>query len=276
MNITGIIKDAFLFPSKNIKRFAIYSLLSVLMVGFAFVGIIIYALGLLDAQNYLFGGIFLIISMLVGFIIYGYRIKVIKSGIEHDDKVPAFEWYETFMTGFDNAIVSLVYFIIPALIVAITLYDANLFGNVAAIGHEFVSQIINVYNMSTTVNLAITAIFNSVVNFVIYLAIIITVSLIVFAIFSIIQTLAEARLANTGSLSEALNIWGAVKDIKRIGICKVILVLILIFVITAIIEIVLAIITLQFLALAILYIITTPYLALFAKRALGLLYSDIV
>lgn len=276
MNITGIIKDAFLFPSKNIKRFAIYSLLSVLMVGFAFVGIIIYALGLLDAQNYLFGGIFLIISMLVGFIIYGYHIKVIKSGIEHDDNVPAFKWYETFMTGFDNAIVSLVYFIIPALIVAVVWYDTNVFGNAVAIGHEFVSQIISVYKMNTSINLAITAISNTVINFVISLAITVTVALIVFVIFSILQTLAEARLANTGSLREALDIWGVVKDLTRIGIGKVILVLILILVITAIIEIVFTMIVLQYLVLAILYIILLPYLALFAKRALGLLYSDIV
>ena len=276
MNITGIIKDAFLFPSKNIKRFAIYSLLSVLMVGFAFVGIIIYALGLLDAQNYLFGGIFLIISMLVGFIIYGYHIKVIKSGIEHDDNVPAFKWYETFMTGFDNAIVSLVYFIIPALIVAVVWYDTNVFGNAVAIGHEFVSQMISVYKMNTSINLAITAISNTVINFVISLAITVTVALIVFVIFSILQTLAEARLANTGSLREALDIWGAVKDLTRIGIGKVILVLILILVITAIIEIVFTMIVLQYLILAILYIILLPYLALFAKRALGLLYSDIV
>lgn len=276
MNITGIIKDAFLFPSKNIKRFAIYSLLSVLMVGFAFVGIIIYALGLLDAQNYLFGGIFLIISMLVGFIIYGYHIKVIKSGIEHDDNVPAFKWYETFMTGFDNAIVSLVYFIIPALIVAVVWYDTNVFGNAVAIGHEFVSQMISVYKMNTSINLAITAISNTVINFVISLAITVTVALIVFVIFSILQTLAEARLANTGSLREALDIWGAVKDLTRIGIGKVILVLILILVITAIIEIVFTMIVLQYLVLAILYIILLPYLALFAKRALGLLYSDIV
>lgn len=276
MKITGIIKDAFLFPSKNIKRFAIYILLSVLMVGFAFVGIITYALGLLDAQYYLFGGIFLIISMLVGFIIYGYHIKVIKSGIEHDDNVPAFKWYETFMTGFDNAIVSLVYFIIPALIVAVVWYDTNVFGNAVAIGHEFISQMISVYKMNTSINLAITAISNTVVNFVISLAITVTVALIVFVIFSILQTLAEARLANTGSLREALDIWGAVKDLTRIGIGKVILVLILILVITAIIEIVFTMIVLQYLVLAILYIIIAPYLALFAKRALGLLYSDIV
>ena len=108
------------------------------------------------------------------------------------------------------------------------------------------------------------------------LAITVTVALIVFVIFSILQTLAEARLANTGSLREALEIWGAVKDLTRIGIGKVILVLILILVITAIIEIVFTMIVLQYLVLAILYIIIAPYLALFAKRALGLLYSDIV
>lgn len=276
MHITGIIKDAFLFPSKNIGRFAIYLLLSVLMIGFAFGGVLTYSFGLFDAENYLLGGIYLIISMLIGFIIVGYHIKVIKSGIELYDDVPVFELFEDFMTGFDNFLVSLVYFIITALIVVVVACDTNLFGNTISVGQEVVSQIFNVYIMGDSINLAINAISHTVTNFVTSLAITLAVALIVFVIFSILQTIAEARLANTGSVREALNIFESAKDIKRIGIGKVILVLLLVVLIIAIIEIILITFLSYYLfLLLIFYIIITPYLTLFTQRAIGLLYSDI-
>ena len=86
----------------------------------------------------------------------------------------------------------------------------------------------------------------------------------------------EARLANTGSLKNALNIYSSAKDISRIGVGKVLLLSIVIFVIVIIIESVLAIIFDHLQVLSILTIIITPYIALFGQRALGLLYSDIV
>ena len=78
-----------------------------------------------------------------------------------------------------------------------------------------------------------------------------------------------------GSLSEALNIFEAAKDIRRIGVGKVIVLIILIIIIIAVIEIVLSAIFSLLPILSILSIIVTPYLAFFAQRAVGLLYSDI-
>ena len=276
MNITEIIKDAFLFPSKNTGRFAIYLLLSVLMIGFALGGAFTYALGIIDAENYLAGGVYLIISILIGLIIAGYHINVIKSGIEHDDNVPVFELYENFMTGFDNFIVSLVYFIIPALIVILVGFDTNLFGNAIAVVKEFVLQIFNVYIMGGSIDIAVNAISLALTNFLNSLAITITAALILFLIFSILQLMAEARLANTGSIREALNILGAAKDITRIGVGKVILLLLAVVVVIAVIEIILIIALSYFpFLLSIIYIIMTPYIVLVTQRAIGLLYSDI-
>ncbi len=276
MKTTGIIKDAFLFPSKNTGRFAIYLLLSVLMVGFALGGVFTNAFGFIDAENYLTGGIYLIISMLIGFIIAGYHIKVIKSGIEHDGNVPVFKLYENFMTGFDNFIVSMVYFIIPSLIVMLVGLDTNLFANVIAVVKEFALQIFNVYIMGESMDIAVKAISLALTNFLSSLAITIAVALILFVIFSILQLMAEARLANTGSIREALNIFEAAKDIARIGVGKVILLLLSVVVIIAVIEIILMMALTYFpFLLSIIYIIMTPYLVLVTQRALGLLYSDI-
>lgn len=276
MNITEIIKDAFLFPSKNTGRFAIYLLLSVLMVGFAMGGIFTYAFGIIDAENYLTGGIYLIISMLIGFIISGYHIKVIKSGINHEDNVPVFELYENFMTGFDNVLVLILYFITPTLIVMLVGFGTNLFGNAMEVVKEFVLQIFNVYIMDSSIDIAVNAISLALTNFLNSLAITVTVALVVFLIFSIIYLMAEARLANTGSLKEALNIFEAVKDIKRIGVGKFVLLLLAIVVVITIIELILIIaLTFYPFLLSVIYIILTPYMVLVSQRALGLLYSDI-
>ncbi len=274
--MTGIIKDALLFPSKNTGRFAIYLLLSVLMTGFAIGGVFTNALGLFDGENYLLGGIYIIISIMISFLIAGYHIKVIKSGIDHDDEVPVFELYKDFMTGFDNTVVSLVYFIIPALIVLLVALDTNLFANAIAVVHEVVYQTFNVYIMGTSTALAATAITYTFEKFVGSLAMTVTAAIIIFAIFFVIQNMAEARLANTGSLKEALNIFEAIKDIARIGVGRVILLILVLFLVIAVIDIIfIAVLSYFPFLLSVIYIVITPYLALFTQRALGLLYSEI-
>ena len=274
MNITGIIKDAFLFPSKHTGRYAIYLLLSVLLVLFAIGGLLTYSFGILDSENYLTGGMYFLIALIIGILIEGYHIKVIKSGIDHDDNVPAFQLFEDFMTGFNNTVVSIVYFIIPALIVALVAADTNLFGNAVAVIKEFILQTYNAYIMGGS--FAVNALSATLSNFVGSLVITITAALIIFLIFAFLQSMAEARLANTGSLKEALDIFESTKDIMRIGVGKTILVIILILLIIAIIELILVVVLSSYLfLLAVLVSIITPYLILVTQRALGLLYSDI-
>lgn len=270
MNVTEIIKDAFLFPSKNIERFAIYLILSWFMAWFAIMGVLTYASGVIAAKNYLTGGMYLIISLLIGFIIAGYHINVIKSGIELDDNVSAFEWYENFMTGFDNVLVSILYFIIPVLIVLLIGLSTNVLGNAIAIVKEFALLIFNDYIMGGSLDITVNTVSHAT-----SIAITSAVALILFVIFSFLQSMAKTRLANTGSVREALNIFEAAKDITRIGVGKVIQSILLLVVIIPIIEIILIVIFKGFLFLLPLNIIIIPYLALAFQRALGVLYSDI-
>ena len=103
----------------------------------------------------------------------------------------------------------------------------------------------------------------------------IIVALVVFVIFSFFHTMAQARLANTDSLFEALNVFEAAKDITRIGVTKVIILILLVIIIISVIEAILSAIFSYVPLLSILSIIITPYLIFFAQRAIGLLYSDI-
>lgn len=276
MKITEIIKDAFLFPSKNTGRFAIYLLLSVLMAGFILGGILTYGLGFLDGQNFLLGGIYLIIALLIGCILTGYHISIIKSGIERDDEVPVFKLFENFMTGFDNLVVAIFYFLIPTLIVLLIAMDTNLFTYVWSFIRELGVQLFNVYIIGSSPDLAVNALSPILSNFAGSLSVTITAALILYFIFYILLSLAEARLANTGSVREALNMYEVLKDIKRIGVGRLILCILLIFIIFALIESILVIVLGNYVfLLLVLVIIISPYLSLVARRAVGLIYSDI-
>lgn len=276
MNITEIIKDAFLFPSKNMERFAVYLVLSVLMTVFILGGTLVYPWGFFNVDNYAIGGIYLVIALVIGFFISGYHLKVIKSGIELDDEVPVFELGENFLGGFEITIISVFYFIIQAFIIAVAVLATNVFGNAIATVQEIRLQIFNVFFMVNSADIAVDAISNAVFNFIISLAITIAVALIVFLIFSILQSASQARLANTDSLKDALDIFEAAKDIKRIGIVKVLLLVLLVLVIIAVMGIIFISLFSYFpLLLSVIYIILVPYIALAIQRLIGLAYSDI-
>lgn len=276
MNITEIIKDAFLFPSKNMERFAVYLVLSVLMTVFILGGTLVYPWGFFNVDNYAIGGIYLVIALVIGFFISGYHLKVIKSGIELDDEVPVFELGENFLGGFEITIISVFYFIIQAFIIAVAVLATNVFGNAIATVQEIRLQIFNVFFMVNSADIAVDAISNAVFNFIISLAITIAVALIVFLIFSILQSASQARLANTDSLKDALNIFETLKDIKRIGIVKVLLLVLLVLVIIAVMGVIFIILFNYLpLAVSVIYIILVPYIALAIQRLIGLAYSDI-
>ncbi|WP_295723697.1 DUF4013 domain-containing protein [uncultured Methanobrevibacter sp.] len=245
------------------------------MIGFVIGGIVTYSFGFINEEDYLIGGIYLLIAMMIGFILYGYRLRVIKSGIELDDNVPSFELYENFMTGFDNFVVTLFYYIIPALIVLVVGYGTHLRDNAINVVWEFVSQIINCIIGNST-GFTLNTLSHAATNFLNSLFITITAALILFIIFSILKFAAEARLANTGSLKEALNIFGALKDIIRIGIVRVLILVLLVIVIIAVIGIIFITLFAYYpFLLTIIYSILTPYLILVTQRAIGLTYSDI-
>ena len=274
MDITEIISDAFVFPSKNIKTLLIYIILSIIVSALSIIGTIVYVFGFISPECFLWGGLAVIVSMLIGWVMSGYLISVVKSGIELDDKVPEFKWWDNFITGFDNFIVSIVYFIIPAFIVVVTGYITNIYGNIITVVQETVSQLLNFF-MGTSTTIAFDAISQAMANLIISLTVTVAVAIILFIIFSFLQTMAEARLANTGSLSEALNIFEAAKDITRIGVGKVILLILLIIIIVGIIEAILSFIFSFVPILSIISVFISPYLIFFAQRAVGLLYSDI-
>ena len=275
MEITDIIKEAFIFPSTDLAKLAIYIALSFVSVLLSVLGLALFVLGLLDNGAYAVIGVVLFIAGLVlGFILSGYLMSILKSGIDGDENVPEFKWKENLITGIKYLIVNIVYFIIPAIIVLIVGWITNVYGLSAEIFTKMMTasmnapanatvDIANVVPQSTFVSLGNAMLITGIVAFILFL------------IFLFIETMGESRLANTDSLGDALNVVEAFKDIGRIGWGKVIAVVVLIFLIVAVINAVISGINSYINGFSIISIIVTPYLIFFSSRATGLLYADI-
>lgn len=267
MEIVEIIKDSFIFPTKNLKAIAIYLGLSFVIAVTGGLGVI---LAVLDGSAFMLicALIFIILAVLTVLVLSGYEINIIKTGIDLKERAPGIDLKNNLVMGIKAVIVSVVCFIVPMIIMLFVAFLTKLPGDLINIAREFNQTAINYNTFSILPQKILAHLFGSMLTIII-------VGVILFVLFSFIQYMANARLANTGSLSEALNIIEAVKDISRIGFTKVIVTIILIIAIMLVINGVLSYIYQQVPDLSILNIIVVPFLVLAANRANGLLYSDI-
>lgn len=278
MEIMEIIKESFIFPSNNLEKLVIYIVITFAM-GLLFVGgIMLSVLGLSGDQAFLsiLGIILFIAGIIASFIISGYQLGILKSGIDQVDEAPSFDWKNDLINGIKLLIVTIVYFIIPAIITLIIALLTNLPGNIFNVIQEASVAPANVTAMANSTGVATSAVSQATIAALgTSIAVTSIVAIVLFIIFAFLATMGNARLANTGSLGEALNIPEAFRDIGRIGYAKVIGVILLSVVIVAVIQAILGYLYGQIPQLSILSVIVTPYLMFFTQRATGLLYSDI-
>ena len=274
MNMIEIIKNAFIFPSKNLETLSVFAILSILSGAFAVEGIVTCLFGIINIWNLLIGAICIVIAIIIGLITRRISIQCIKSGIDLEEKLPDFNWWQSLGTGLNKVIITIFYFMVPALLVVGVALITNLIGGIITFV-DGISTIVSSAMIGDTI-VAADAIYHASIQLLISLSLTISAAMIIFLIFSFFQAMGEARLAHTGSLKKALNIIGAARDITRIGVGRVILLSIILFVIISIIQFILSVIFNQLPVLSILFIVITPYLELFGQRSLGLLYSDIV
>ncbi len=276
MEILDIIKDSFIFPSNNLEKLAIYIVLSFVLGLFAVGGALsIYLASENSSIYFILTAILFLIALIIGLIITGYQVYIVKSGIDMDDKAPEFDWKNDIVTGIKMIIVNIVYMIIPSILVGIVALIANVPGNVLQMAQEMSANSANVTAVANSTSALASVSDATMAAFGTSIAITGMAAVILFIIFAFFLTIAEARLANTGSLGQALNIPEVVRDIPRIGVGKVVAVFILVFVIITVIQTLLSVLSGIVPPLAIISIIVTPYLAFFSSRATGLLYSDI-
>lgn len=276
MEILDIIKESFIFPSQNLAKLAIYIVITFIVGLIAAGGVILSVFGFVDNFAYVaIGAILFIISIIVSFIISGYQIGLIKSGIDFDDEAPDFDWKNDLITGVKKLVVDIVYMIIPAIIIAIVALITNIPGQFMDIAQQAALSSANATAIANASAPIVTISDAAAASLFTSIAITGIIAVVLIIIFAFLLTMGESRLANTGSLSEAINVVEAYRDITRIGIGKVVAVVILLIIIIAVINGILGYIFGQIPQLSIVSVLVAPYLMFFQQRATGLLYSDI-
>lgn len=275
MEIMEIIKESLMFPANNLKALAIYIVITFIL-GILCAGSIFSFIGIGNSVLYgVLSLILLIIAILIGFILAGYEIDIIKTGIDFEELAPEFDWKADLVRGIKAIVVAIVYFIIPAIITLIVAFITNVPGNIVNVVQSINQTAVN-SNGTVVANSVLQMVPENVMSGLIgSLSITILVAFVLFIIFSFVQIMANSRLANTDSLGDALNIPEAFKDISRIGVGKVVATIVLVVIVSVVISAILSAVYQQIPQLAILNIIVTPYLMFFTNRATGLLYSDI-
>ena len=122
MDLGEILKDSLAYPINNIKSLIVYGILGIIVgivVGSSFVGMVISINGGKVVETLASGFIGFIVALFVGFIVSGYQLDIIKFGIERRNDGPSFDVMRQFFNGVKLFVVSLVYYIIPLIIVAI-------------------------------------------------------------------------------------------------------------------------------------------------------------
>lgn len=236
MELGEILSDALSYPFQNIKALVIYAILGIIL-GIAIAGTLGGIMVGMAADNVLAvlgsGVIGIVIALLIGFIITGYELDIIKYGIERDYGAPGIDFIRQFFNGVKFFVVNLVYMIIPIIISAI----------LAVIFQHWLSGLLTA---------------------------------IISIIFAFALMMGQCRLAKTEDLSYALSIGEAIGDISKVGIVKVVLFVVLMFVISFVLLLIVGLIN-QWNATVggILLGILGVYLVFFNGRATGLLYSDV-
>ena len=236
MEVGEILSDALSYPFQNIKALVIYAILGIIL-GIAIAGTLGGIMAGMAADNVLAvlgsGVIGIVIALLIGFIITGYELDIIKYGIERDYGAPGIDFIRQFFNGVKFFVVNLVYMIIPIIISAI----------LAVIFQHWLSGLLTA---------------------------------IISIIFAFALMMGQCRLAKTEDLSYALSIGEAIGDISKVGIVKVVLFVVLMFVISFVLLLIVGLIN-QWNATVggILLGILGVYLVFFNGRETGLLYSDV-
>ncbi|WP_407377651.1 DUF4013 domain-containing protein [Methanobrevibacter sp.] len=246
MKFEDIISKSFKFPFRDYKRlaliFVLFLLLLILPVGAYF-----------KNEPVFYAGIAAFIAFLL--IIPGYFVSVVRQGCVENYSIPQIRPKRNIISTIKLFVLHLVYFLILFLIFAIVMAAIGAFVSPHDLMVMFVKNPLNIFNS---------------------LQIVFAITFVVDLIFSIVVTLAEARLANYNSLSKSLNIVAVCRDIRHIGIGRVIGWYFVMAVLIGVINfLAVFLIFIPYVGLIAYLCIAYPIILLIYNYSLGLLYSHV-
>lgn len=267
--MTGLIdifKESLPYPIQDIKTLLIFGVFFVVMeLSDIFLG---WGINLDPSIKSLLG----VLAFIAALFVLGYFISVLRQTISGYDGLPEIDFKSNLLDGIQYIIVAIIYMIIPFIISIIIAGATGVFSNIFKIA-TFMSENPDVMQSATSFNQAIPQELLS--GLAGGLAITAIISAIIFIIFALLLFIAAARLADTGSIKEALMVNKVIEDISEIGFGRYIgwyIILIIIFLVFGIIVAILSLI--PYLGTVIVALVCTPFIYLFQGRTLGVLYAE--
>ena len=237
MGLGDILSRSISYPFSDLTKFLIVGL-SLLIADLDAI------LSQIFGQDSLIVLIAFIIAVLFSFVLAGYSVGITKRGIDSSSEIPAFDYKNNFIDGVKLFVVEFVYFIIPSIVNLVLLLMFGLIG---------------------------TSWDKIAVSFGIWAIVV----LVLFVIFGIFGVAARGRYAISHSIGDALNIDKVWEDVKRIGILKITLFLIIAYVILFVLGIISGVVTvIPVIGTIIVDILLGGFIFLFLSYGIGLLYSE--
>lgn len=250
MNISEIFSDSFKYPVSDIRKFAIFGIVVVLVT-----------LNVSIANSSVLQIILNVVSFVAIILILGYGLDVVNYAFRKSDDLPDFDFKTGFVNGLKLFVIQFCYFIVPLILVYITAYFSGFLQSLAGIIKSYYET--GIYSISN--------------SFLTSMSITVVTAIVLFVIFMLFSSIGMARLSKYDDIFEAVNISKVFKDLKKIGIAKSIGWLILLMIVGFIITLVGAGISviIPVAGSIIASFIVMSYFYLFYYRCVGLLYSNI-
>ena len=260
MDVLDIIKEAINFPLNDHK-------------GWGMVAVISLIIGIFDQLSIFYPDyrmIFAILTFFVALLLMGVNLSIIKATIDGQNNIPIIDPVKNLIDGLKNLVVNAVYYIIPAILVFIISIIAGVYSNT----EKFIlalntTDTANAASMLSTVPADITnALFISV-------AIVAILAFVLFVFFALLNIIAQARLAETENILEAIDIRHVIQKISSIGWGNYILFIILLLILIFVLGLVSGIVTLiPYVGEIISSVVIESYLLIVIARSVGLIYNE--
>jgi hypothetical protein len=237
MGLKEIFSDSIRYPFADVSKFVILGFFA-----------LIAAMSTILTDYTLDGAIMAVagvISFIAGLLISGYGVSVVKAAIEKSDDVPAISLVANIVDGVKVLVITLIYYAIPT---------------IAVIVMAILSTMGLWVDENVFLGLGLT---------------VIAVAIVLYLLFAVMADVAVARFAKTGEFSDALALREVFRDIRRIGIFKIIAFVVVLFIIIAAVAAVMVLIGfIPYVGVVISSFVGGAYLIFLTNRAFGLLYAD--
>lgn len=261
MDIINLFKEAINYPLTDYK-------------GWGMVAVLTLIVGIFQQLSFLYpdySTILGILSLIVAILLMGVNLSIIRATIQGENEIPMIDPVKNVIDGLKNFVVNVVYYIIPAILVFIISIIAGVYSNT----EKFILALNTTALANGTASNVLSTVPADVTNALfISVGIVAIIAFVLFVLFALLNLIAQARLAETGDILEAINVKYVIDKVSSIGWGNYVLFIIGLFFTICVVAFISSIVSfIPFVGILISYIILESYILIVIARAVGLIYN---